>query len=347
MNRFIAPMILILFIALFLLIGCGSENEEVVKDNRIAVKTEAVIKQEISLPIHTSGKISATAEAKLSFKIGGIIQKIFVREGQYVQKGTLLAELNQSEIAANVEQARNGFDKATRDYDRVKNLYNDKVVTLEQFQNVETGLNIARSNLQIAEFNQKHSKIYAPAKGKILKQLNEENELTNAGYPLFYFGSENAGWILRVGVTDKDILKITMGDSAKVVLDAYTNVQFDARVTEVGQSANPYNGTYEVELTLDSNNYKIISGFIAKVDIFPSKSESYKLVPIESINEADKNSGYVYSPGNDDSVEKLFVTLGPIVNSKVAVTAGLEGVDMVVTTGSEYLSKESLIKVVN
>lgn len=347
MNRFIGPIILILFIALFLIIGCGRENEKVVNDNRIPVKTEKVVQQKISLPIHTSGKISATTEAKLSFKIGGIIQKIFVREGQFVRKGTLLAQLDQSEIDANVEQAKNGFDKATRDFNRVQNLYNEKVVTLEQFQNAETGLNIARSNLQIAEFNQKHTKIYAPANGKILKKLSEENELTNAGYPLFFFGSENAGWILRVGVTDRDILKITIGDSATVVLDAYSNVKFDARVTEVGQSANPYNGTYEVEITLDSENYKIISGFIAKANIYPSLAADYYLVPIESINEADKTSGFVYSPEENNSVRKMLVTLGPIINGRVAVTSGLDGVKKVITSGSEYLTKESLIKVVN
>ena len=107
------------------------------------------------------GKLASKEELKLSFKTGGIISEIFVDEGQTVKKGQVLAKLNLSEIQAQVNQAILGLDKAERDYRRANNLYKDSVVTLEQLQNTTTALDIAKSNVKIAEFNLQFSTIKA------------------------------------------------------------------------------------------------------------------------------------------------------------------------------------------
>ena len=140
----------------------GSLTEELKHEEKIFVKTAQVTKEEISLPIHTSGKLYSKTELKLSFKIAGIIEKILVEEGQKINKGQLLAKLDQSEISAQVMRAKSGFQKASRDLERVKRLYADSVATLEQMQDATTGFDIAKSNLKVAEFNLKHSAIYAP-----------------------------------------------------------------------------------------------------------------------------------------------------------------------------------------
>ena len=346
MNRKKGFVLTIVFIGLILFNGCKSKEEEAKVSDLISVKTEKIMKEKIALPIHTSGKISTSTETKLSFKIGGIIEKIFVNEGDYVQKGKLLARLNQSEIEARVIQAQNGFEKAERDFNRVKKLYDDEVATLEQYQNVETAKNVAKSDLEIALFNSKHTKINAPSDGRILKKLNEENELTSPGAPLFFFGSQSSGWIIRVGITDKDILKINSGDSAHVVVDAFPGKVFSASVTETGRSANPYNGTYEVELKIDNEKYNFVSGFVAKVDIFPSKSNEYFMVPIAALNEADNTGGIVYVPEEDNSVKKLYVQVDAIVKEYLAVSGGLENIESVITNGSEYLNSFSKINIV-
>lgn len=327
--------------------SCRKEEEKTDMSPVVPVKTEKVIRQKMILPVHTSGKISTSAETKLSFKIGGIIEKIFVSEGDYVEKGKLLAQLNLSEIEARLLQAQNGFDKMERDYSRVKKLYADEVATLEQFQNTETAFNVAKSDLEIARFNYKYAKITAPANGQILKKLCEENELTNAGTPLIIFGMQSEGWIVKVGVTDKDILKIRANDSAHVVIDAFPDKVFSAKVTEIGLAANPYNGTYEVELKINTGNFKLISGLVAGVDIYPSGGNEFYIIPISALNEADKNRGFVYTPSKNNSVRKLNVFVESIIDDKVAVSKGLESIRTVITEGSEYLNSYSKIDIVN
>jgi len=328
-------------------IGCSSQAEQSVRETVVPVKTAMVSVHQGALPIRTSGKLFSSAETKLSFKVSGIVGKILVEEGQRVRKGTILAQLDKTEIAAQVNQARNGFEKAKRDLARVTNLYADSVATLEQLQDTETAFRIAEANLKIAEFNLTHAQITAPAHGKILKRLVEANELVAAGMPAFLFGSAGQAWIVRAGVTDTDIVRVQIGDSAAVAFDAYPGMVFPATVSQVAEAANPATGTFEVELQVKGEGVNLKSGFVTKITIYPSQSVTFHTVPVEAVVEAENGKGYVYALAPAGArVRKLPVTLGPIVGEDVAIYAGVENSMRVITEGSAYLDDGAQVNVV-
>ena len=103
--------IAIVLILAIIISGCEKEVK-IIPEKVIPVRIETIEQTEISIPIITSGKIFAKKEMILSFKTGGIVKKINVKEGQFVKKGTVLAEIDLSEINANVIQARSAFDKS-------------------------------------------------------------------------------------------------------------------------------------------------------------------------------------------------------------------------------------------
>ncbi|MCK5823732.1 MAG: efflux RND transporter periplasmic adaptor subunit, partial [Bacteroidales bacterium] len=263
MKKIIKTLSWIIVIALFFSACTEQVKEEEKNIDKVKIRTTKVIEKEISIPVHCSGKLASKTESKLSFKTGGIISAIFVDEGRKVKKGQVLAKLNLSEIQAQVNQAKLGLNKAERDFKRANNLYIDSVATLEQLQNATTALDIAKSNVKIAEFNLQYSTIKAPLNGKILKRVAEENEIIGTGNPVFLFGSTENDWVVRVNITDKDIFSLNFKDKAEVKFDAYPDIIFTAIVTEIGNSADPYTGTYEVELTLKPTNTKFASGLIA------------------------------------------------------------------------------------
>ena len=181
--------ILLLLVFSFILFSCKNNDKQLQKDNTIYIKTQVINTGNFPYIIHSSGKLSSKSELKLSFKTGGIINTIYTDEGLEIKKGTTLAELKFDEIYAQVKKARLGLEKATRDFARVESLYKDSVATLEQYQDMETALKFAESNVKIAEFNLEHSKIIAPEDGRILRKLAEENEMISSGYPVFLFGT--------------------------------------------------------------------------------------------------------------------------------------------------------------
>ena len=345
MKKIINSIEMLVILIPLVIAGCGSQPQDTAIEKATPVKIGKVLKEDFSTPIHSIGFVTTSEEMKLSFKTGGIISEISVREGAHVKKGDVLATLNLTEINAQVSQAREAYDKSLRDNDRVKKLYTDSVVTLEQLQNMETALKVAKSNLEIANFNLNHSTIIAPEEGIILKRLLEENEMAAPGYPVFIFGTIGKTWKVKTGISDRDVVKTRIGDSAVVMLDAYPDETFSAVVSKISKGANPATGTYEIELELNTKDRYVASGFVANIELTPKEKDSFYIVPIESIMEADGKNGYVYTVTDSMKAKKTAVIIQAIQDSKVAVSKGLEEIGSVVTDGAAYLTDGDTVEI--
>jgi len=337
---------LIIALAFLLSAGCRNETVKTTTSEITGVRIAQIIPETITIPVYSSGILVSSEEMKLSFKTGGIVAKIGVKEGDRVKKGDILAELNLSEINAQVNLASNGYDKALRDFTRVKNLFTDTVVTLEQMQNASTALNVAKSNLEIAQFNLTHSKIIAPDNGIILKQFVKTNELIGSGYPVFLFGTSGKNWKVKSGLSDRNIVRINPDDSAIVMFDAWPGIKFPAVVDQIGEMSNPLTGTFDIELTLEGTSYRLATGFIADVELFPSKKETFIMVPVEAVVEADGQTGYVYSVTESMTVKKNKIEIVTIIGSKAAIRGDLYGIKEIVTEGAAYLRDGEKVKIV-
>lgn len=338
-------------VVLSTLYGCSANQakENSTADAPVVVKTRKVSSQTIAEPVVASGLLASKKEVKLSFKTGGIIAAIRVDEGQSVKKGQLLASLNLTEINAQVKGAEQNHEKALRDQNRVKNLYADSAATLEQVQNATTGLEVTAATLQSARFNQQYSTIYAPENGQILKRFSETGELVSAGAPVFVFAaSGNEQWVIRTGVSDRNMVRLAAGDKATVQFDAYPETDFTARVTEIAQVADPAKGTFEIELWVDPQGKKLATGMVANVQIIPTQTQACLMVPIEALIEADGNRGYVYVLNSDkQSVKKVAVKIAGIYDSLVGISEGLTDQATIITAGNHYLTQQSKVKIVD
>lgn len=340
--------LLVISATMFLFLGssCCKKTEKEKETSRIPVQIIMVEQIKMAKKIHTFGRLSSEKEIKLSFKTGGIIKKIYVDEGHKVKKGQILASLDLSESKAQVNQVQSAFLKAERDLNRVEQLYKEKAATLEQYQDVKTSFNIAESRLKIAEFNLRFSEIHAPVDGTILKRLMEEDELAAAGYPVFLLAATGNDWIVRAGISDKDLVRIQMMDPATIEFDAYPGIKFQAVVTEIAESSDPRSGTYEIELKLEPSGKKMATGFVAEIDIIPSQKETYPVIPIDALVEAEGNRGYVYTIKNNTHALRLPIEIAFVFENKIAVSSGLEGIETVVTEGAPYLQDGIEVKIV-
>ncbi len=335
-----------------LAVACGGKKAEETgaPEPLTAVSTAPVTRQPLVAPVVGSGVLASKKEAKLSFKTGGIVAALHVDEGQDVRKGQVLAVLNLTEIDAQVTQARNNFEKAQRDRDRVQRLYADSAATLEQMQNATTGYEVASAALTAARFNRQHSVIVAPENGRILRRQVETGELVQPGSTVFLFagGGSGEGWVVRTGIADRDMVKLKIGDKARMTFDAYPGVSFAAVVTEIAGAADPVNGTFEVELKVNPAGKKLVTGLVAKAEIFPSGGDQALVVPIEALAEADGEQAFVYTLGEDGTtVKKLAIRTAGIYGDVVAVREGLPEGMAVITRGTAYLTETSKVKVVN
>jgi RND family efflux transporter MFP subunit len=219
---------------ILLITACNSkqESEVPVTTNKPSeafhVRSAPVVMSDLSDLIHVTGVIESDTEAKPSFKTGGVISRVYVREGDHVKKGQIIARLDMTEIEAQATQAKFALDKAMRDEQRVKNLYADSIVTTEQLQNAGTAVDLAKKTLQIAEFNVAYSEVRSPIDGTVISQLMHEGEITGPGIPVVYIiGVRQSDWKIVAGLTDKDWGRVRVGDKATIRLDAYPEWQIE------------------------------------------------------------------------------------------------------------------------
>ena len=350
MKRIFIPLTFLLMAAMAVVLAAcnGGSQAAQVTDDAIAVKVQPVTTTRYAPVLKYSGTMASTAEARLSFKIGGIISKIYVKEGDQVVRGQLLATLDLTEINAQVQQASQGVEKVQRDVNRVKNLYNDTVATLEQVQNATTQLQVAEESLHIARFNQQYAQIRATESGIILKKLMNEGELASSGTPVFTFnGTAGNDWVIRFGVSDKDWAVLKKGDKASVEIDAYPNKPFTGIITEIAQGADVASGTYEIEVKVLPGGSRFAAGLFSTVQLQPAAEQKVTLVPVEAIAEANDKSGYVYTVNADGkTVTKNKVLIAFLENNKAAIVSGLDSAVEVITEGVGYLTEKSIVKVI-
>jgi RND family efflux transporter MFP subunit len=328
----------IIALSILLLGSCRQPEQTPQAENKATpVKTVTAVEFEYRIPIRATGLLATAEQMKLSFKTGGIIQTIVAREGVNVKKGEELARLDLSEIRAQVEQAQISYEKAGRDLERAENLYRDSVVTLEQYQDARSGYELARSRKQIAEFNLQHSVIKAPADGKVQKVMVENSELIAPGYPAIMFASTESEWVVRASITDKDIVKLSIGDTGWISMDAFPELKFRGEVSELASFADPVSGTYEVEIILPDGHPQFRTGFISRAEILPAGTLMDVVVPVEALQDAsDRNADvFVYSEG---IARKRKIRIGRIIDNRVVVREGLLPGEEVITAGAPYLS---------
>ena len=338
--------------AALLLAACGGAPapENAAKSAAAPVRTAPAESVRVTDAVRAVGVLAPRDELRLSFKVGGVIETLDIEAGDRVRAGQTLAVLKRAEVDAAVSQASEGVEKARRDLERARQLRADEVATQEQVEDLTTAYNVARANLQAAQFNARFARIEAPADGVVLQRLARANELVQGGQPVVVLGATDSGWIVRVGLADRDAVRVNVGDAAAVSFDAFPGRPFEGRVTRIGSNADPYTGTFEVEIDVAPGGARFARGLVAKVEIAlqgAANGAAQTLVPIAALVEANGPAATVFVLDATEGVaRRRQVTVGPIVGERVVIVAGLEPGEQVVTDGAAWLTDGRAVRVV-
>jgi len=172
-------------------------------------------------------------------------------------------------------------------------------------------------------------------------------EIISPGMPVVLVASTDAAWVVKVGLSDKEVVQVDYGNPAKITLDAYPEEVFSGSISKIAETPNPQTGTFEVEVQIEINNHKLSSGFVAKAEIQTSKKPNVITLPISALVEADGDKGYVFVYLKDEGkVKRKQVKILSLYEDKVAVNSGIDTNEILVTEGASYLVDGVTVKVV-
>jgi RND family efflux transporter MFP subunit len=332
-----------------IVVACGGGEPPPAAPAGKPVRVAEVVQAPVQTGLRAVGTLAPADEIRLSFKTGGVIASISVEQGEAIRSGQELAALAQEEIAAAVSQARALAEKAERDLERGRALYADEVATREQLEDLETARDIALASLRTAEFNARFSRIEAPADGVVLRKLAERDELVSPGQPVLVVGDTSGGWVVSAALSDRDVVRVLEGDVAEVTLDAYPGRTFSAKVVEMASAADPMTGTYEVKLSINAGDLRLVQGLVAKVEMVGASGSSVPVVPVHALLEADGSEAVVYVVARreaDEVARRVAVRVGRLVGDRVEIVSGLEGGERLVTEGAPYLRDGDTVRIV-
>jgi RND family efflux transporter MFP subunit len=331
---------------LFILVGlsaCSGRNEEkneasIQGEKRIAV-TLSNVSADSQAAILVSGSVEAAQTANISTRVMGRITNIFVKAGDRVHKGQLLATVWDEDLKAKRAQAdamiaetEAVYATTQKDYDRFNNLYKQQSATAKELDNVTQQYNSAKARLAGAKqmrtevnANLSYSSLRAPFDGVVTQKLTEAGSLAIPGMPLMII--EQNG-ILRVSaaIAETDILHIHLGDTASVLIKSTGN-RFNGKVIQTSPSSQFTGGQYIVKISIpDTAKEDIYSGMFASISI-PMKDERLIkndaiLIPKSAIINRDELTG-IYTVSADNTALLRWIRLGKLYGDKVEVLSGL------------------------
>ncbi len=324
--------------------GCG-KNSEPPPPKLTPVRVQAASQGSAVPPIDTNGIVVTKHELRLSFKMGGVVRRIHVQDGDVVRQGQRLAEIELTEVGAQVEQARQMTEKAARDLKRGENLYADQVISLEQLQDLRTQASVAEAQFRSAQFNLGYSVISAPRDGVVLRKLVEERELVAPGTPVLVFGGSAGGYVVRAALADREIVNVNIGDKGEIRMDAFPGQAMTGTIVEVASAADERSGMFPIEVSFDMPPPRLVSGLVARLRLEPKTSAPpLTYVPMAALVEGDGDRASVFVL-EDGKAQKREVRVAFITADSIALESGLAAGESVITDGALYLENGEAVDV--
>ncbi len=292
-----------------------------------------------------SGLVRPVSEQTLSFKVPGIVAKVLVKQGENVKAGQLLAQLELEEMNAQVAKAQAMLSDAQRQLERLTALGNSQLASNERIRQVQTQVDVAKSDLRIAQFNRKYAQIHAPSNGRILSRHVENNELIGSGQPAFMFADDQQGWSVHLAVADVDVVNLNIGDRADLHLDAFPGEAFTASVQEIAGRAHGRTQTFEVDLSIQTKR-RLYSGLIAHTEITPSIQTHVAKVPMSALIQAQGQDARIYVLKEQGHAQLRTVKLAYVDTHFAYIQSGAKDGERVVIEGGPFIKSGEDIAVV-
>lgn len=345
---------------LLVVAGCtGADEASAPEDSSEAtsqrsVRVETLVLQPTPFEdvIELTGSVEAVNDARLSAQASGTVETLAAL-GTYVRQGEAVARLDPGIAQAAVQQAQASVSSAEAslelaqdNFERQEPLYRDSVISALEFENVRAQRNQARAGLEQAQAalaqaqeQLENTRVTAPFAGIVEERSVEVGEQVVPGTPVARIVSMQRVKI-TAGVPERYAGDIATGTSVQVVLQAYRRQPRSGVVTFAGNTVNPQNRTFPIEIEMSNVDGQLKPEMVAKVLVTRERLDGVLVVPQAAVvREEGGNILYVARQTDSTTVaERRPVTLGSSYDGKAVVTSGLEAGEEVVVLGQTNLT---------
>ncbi|MGS2720047.1 efflux RND transporter periplasmic adaptor subunit [Paraglaciecola aestuariivivens] len=342
--------ILPLLLAVCLLTNCSGNAQQPDKkaDLVVAVPVEVaqLEKGDISSNYVTSAILEAKEEAFVVPRASGIIEQIFVEEGDYVEKGQVLAQIEPRRYHLNLDRARADLLGIEKELNKINQVYDKKLVSDDTYDKLTAQYESAKATLALAELDLQEATITAPISGFIAERNAKVGNLTESFQRarMFHIVQQKELYGI-VHLPEKELAKVHKNQKASLAINAFNNAHVSAFVERISPVIDAKTGTFKVTLRVPNANNKLKAGMFAQVKLNYDTKHNAILLPRRALLAIDDSVNVFVV--KDGIASKLAVTVGYQEPNVVEVLQGLTGNEQVVITGHQNLRDQAPVEVIN
>ena len=333
-------LIILAFALITAIFGCRKKEtvqskslDQIYKENGIPVTVKIMKPEPFQTYISYNATLTGYKQSFASAMVGGRIDKINVKTGDYVKKDSVIIQFPTDSPSVQYNQAKAAYNLAKKTYDRMKNLYEAGGISKQKLDQVETQLKVSRANWNSVK---QLLKIKAPISGYVTAINVHETDNVEARTILATI-SQTDKLKARIWATEDEIYRIKTGQKA---VATWNNVNLYGKVTETDRAMNPKHSAFGVNLLFENPKNKIKSGVIANIKIQTYSVDNALVIPRHIIKKDDKGT-FVFVV-NGKRAEKRYITVGQ-GDENVEVLKGLNVGDNVIIKSSNLVYDKAKI----
>ncbi len=296
--------------------------------------------------VNVQGEVSSDRTVMINAEANGIIESIKVREGQKVNKGQVLAEIDTEILASNIDEIKTRLEFAEYNYEKQKELSDRGIGTEFELEQASNQMKTLRSQLSTLNTQRSKAIVKAPFSGIVDEILTNEGEMTGMQSPLLRLVNNNEVEV-TADISEHYYTKIKEGTRAKAYFPTLKDT-IDLEISSLGNYIHPTNRTFRVKAKINENE-RLLPNMLADLYITDLMLDSTLVVPAKGLLKSQKNEDYIFvleKKGDNYKTKQLFVEIISRYKGEAAIKligGNVSEGDMIVVEGGRGITDEDIV----
>ena len=308
-----------------------------------------VIEKEFTTYVELQANLKSRKNVVILSEFQGALKNFFVREGQLVKKGELLAEINDSGLKEQLDQMLIQANYTKDNFDRIKRLWEKNIGSEMQFLKAKSDFETNNKMVEQIRDQLSKTKIYAPFDGEIDEIISNLGSNLVPGSPILRVVNLDIIYA-EAQVPEKYVSSIELGTEALVSIPLL-NKEITSKIVQSGNFINPNNRTFRVEAPVENKDKRIKQNLNARIKIKNYSNIKALVVPLRVIREDASGRPFIYKLVETDKKDilltvKIFVETGANNDEEIEITKGLSIGDIIVLEGANNVEDNQRVRVI-
>jgi len=341
----------------------ASKGQKVMKPSTVRVEVLEVKRERIPDALIFAGDLEPRLRATITAKVSGLLEKMYVQEGDYVKEGAMLAQIERDDYLLAVQaaeataaEAAANLDLAKKDHERFSQLIDKGVIAQQRYDQVKAAYQLARARYQSTQAALKHARnqladtlIKAPFAGFVTARLKEEGEQVRGGLPgteAAVLQMEDISLVKATGyLPEREINELQVGMDADVKVDAIPDKSFTGKIMVVNPRIDPTTRTFLVKVEIPNEDVVLKGNMFARVTIVKGYGEALT-IPREAVLREEGVWLYHCFVVKDGTAQRRIIKPVFTPFEYVEIEEGLKEGEQVVIKGQNVLQGGEAVEII-